>query len=329
MIRVKSIQINRFRGIREGAVREFADVNLLVGRNNSGKSTIVEAVHRLAYSVASGEAADPLNRKVEVWIGARGENGFFPPELWYILDQTEPIYLGAEVGKSELKESESITFTIAAQGGNARANGSFDFQGRAGLRRDDVVQFLSRASVFRPEDARNSAVERTLWQKIIGSRHDKALTQALNTIFAQNADSYSLLPDGKLWVLFPKYSVPLDSQGEGNRAALRCLTLLTVLRRTLFIAEEVECHQHPGSLSTFAKAFCQQAKDHEIQLFLPTHSAECVRAFLAASVEAGAEAAVFHLKLDNGVLEATRLAPASAQTLLDTGVDLRFLDLYG
>jgi hypothetical protein len=105
--------------------------------------------------------------------------------------------------------------------------------------------------------------------------------------------------------------------------------MLTVLRRTFLIAEEVECHQHPGSLASFARALCKQAQDQEVQLFLPTQSSECVRTFLVASQEAGSEGAVFHLKLDNGVLDATRLAPDAAQTLLDTGVDVRFLDLYG
>jgi AAA15 family ATPase/GTPase len=328
MIRVKSVQINRFRGIREGVVRDFADVNLLVGRNNSGKSTVVEAIHRMAGAV-TGNAADPIGRRVEVWTGARGENNQMAPEIWYMLDQTERITISAEVGKADLDKSESIILTIAVQGNDYTCSAPFNFQGKAGVGRDEVCQFLDRATVFRPEDARNSNIERTLWQKIIGPRHDKALTLALNTIFNQNADTYSLLPDGKVWLLFPKYSVPLDSQGDGNRAALRCLTLLTVLRRTLLIAEEVECHQHPGSLTGFAKALCKQAKDQEVQLFLPTQSAECVRAFLAASGEAGAQSAVFHLKLDNGVLEATRLAPEAAQTLLDTGVDVRFLDLYG
>ena len=220
------------------------------------------------------------------------------------------------------KETNSIGHTIAVQGNRLSPSGTL--RGRA-----EVVPFLIRATVFRPEDARNSQIERQLWQKIIGPRHDKALTEACNTIFEQKAESYSLLPDGKLWLLFPTYSVPLDSQGEGNRAALRCLTLLTVLRKTLLIAEEVECHQHPASLKGFARALCKQARDQEVQLFLPTHSAECVRAFLGAAAEAGTEGAVFHLKLDDGVLDATRLAPDAAQTLLDTGVDPRFLDIYG
>ena len=54
-----------------------------------------------------------------------------------------------------------------------------------------------------------------------------------------------------------------------------------------------------------------------------------MRAFLAASVAAGTEGALFHLKLDDGVLNATRLAAEAAQTLLDTGVDQKHPDLAG
>src|SRR5439155_12800023 len=123
MIRVKSVQIVRFRGIREGTVRDFADVNLLVGRNNSGKSTVVEAIHRLAYST-TGDAADPLNRRINVWTDARRENQPYPPELWYALDQTEPIRIAAEVGRAGSKDNESLDFTILVQGNSTRAHGS-------------------------------------------------------------------------------------------------------------------------------------------------------------------------------------------------------------
>jgi hypothetical protein len=327
MICVKSILINRFRGIREGAIRHLADVNLLVGRNNSGKSTVVEAVHRVA-SAATGNPGDPLGRGNQLWSEARAENGLLAPEIWFKLDQSQPIQITAEVGTEQSAENERIVLTIAVQGNNHTYQAPLNLHGKSRLSDQEVVYFLRGGSVFRPQDARNFGVERALWQRIIGPRHDRALTAALNGIFNQNAESYSLLPDGKLWLLFPSYSVPLDSQGDGNRAALRCL-ILTVLRQTFFTAEEIECHQHPGSLTSFAMALCKLAKEQQIQLFLPTQSAECVRAFLLAARDAGSEAAVLHLKLDQGALQAKRLAEDAAQTLLDTGVDVRFLDLYG
>ena len=326
MIRIKSVGIKNFRGIKRAAMRDFADVNILVGRNNSGKSTVMEAIYRVGYSLPN--SADPLGRRLEVWMQPRVETGLYPPELWYTLDQTEAISISTEVGTSEVTGGEHLILNVIQRGNNTNTPLDWNWSGQGGTGRASIEEFMTRASVFRPEDARNTNIERTLWQKIIGPRHDKALVQSLNVIYNQNAESYTLL-DGKVWFLFPTYSVPLDSQGEGNRAALRCLILLTLLRRTFFLAEEVECHQHPGSLAGFAKALCKQAKNQEVQLFLSTHSSECVRAFLAASKESGSEAKVFHMKLDGGVLDATRLDADAAWTLLDTGVDVRFLDLYG
>jgi len=37
---LKSITIQRFRGIREGEVNDLTDINLIIGRNNSGKSRL-------------------------------------------------------------------------------------------------------------------------------------------------------------------------------------------------------------------------------------------------------------------------------------------------
>src|SRR5439155_6847674 len=128
-----------------------------------------------------------------------------------------------------------------------------------------------------------------------------------NDIFNMEVEQLQLLPDQRLLVLFSDYSLPLDVQGDGARAALRCLMMLANLQGTLFILEEPECHQHPGSLERFALAICRQAKEQDVQLLISTHSADCVRSFLNGSQEVGSESAVFHLKLENGLLDARRL----------------------
>jgi predicted ATPase len=197
------------------------------------------------------------------------------------------------------------------------------------LSENQVQPFLRRVTVFRPPDATNRNIEAKLWQQLLATRRDKALTRTLNTIFGLEAEGFQLLPDGRLMVLFAEHSVPLDVQGDGTRGATRALMVLTMLKNTLLLLEEPECHQHPGSLERFARALCKQAREQEVQLLISTHSAECVRAFLKAAQEAAAEGAVFHLTLDQGQQKVRRLDPEAVEALQSTGVDVRFLDLYG
>ena len=181
---------------------------------------------------------------------------------------------------------------------------------------------------FRPPDTTNTNIEAKLWPQLLGDRSDKRLAAALNDVFGLQAESFQLLPSGKLIVLFENHSVPLDAQGDGTRAAMRCLMLLTALKQTMFILEEPECHQHPGSLEKFALAVCKLAKQNEVQLMVSTHSGECVTAFLKAAEAAKSDSAVFHLSLADGIQTARRLDAEAVETLQNTGIDVRFLDLY-
>ena len=104
--------------------------------------------------------------------------------------------------------------------------------------------------------------------------------------------------------------------------------VLTMMKGTLLMLEEPECHQHPGSLERFSTALCRLAKAQEVQLIISTHSSDCVRSFLQAAKTAQSDAAVFHLTLENGKQDARRLDPEAVETLTSTGVDVRFLDLY-
>ena len=64
-MRVRSVKLERFRGIREGELTGFGDLNLFVGKNNSGKSSVVEAISQ---TLALSHPSDPAGRVVhEQW----------------------------------------------------------------------------------------------------------------------------------------------------------------------------------------------------------------------------------------------------------------------
>ena len=312
MLRLDEIKIERFRGIREGTISGLADVNILVGRNNCGKTTVCEAIMRAA------QPTDAISRAgVDLWRIVRGEAKTWPPETYYCMQTFSQIRIGLSVtdGRMELVVD------------NERRGGVNIFHGP----QESVIRFARRIAVFLPRDAANIETEKGLWTEMLRQRRDTTITDSLNAIFSMNADTFQLPPDGVLRMLFPlpKGGLPLDVQGDGTRAAMRCIMMLTVLQDTLFIIEEPETHQHPGSLEKFSLALCRQAKAQGVQLLITTHSKECVEKFLDAAKEAGSEGALFHLSLaEDGKLTARRLDAETVETVQKGGLDLRFLDLH-
>jgi predicted ATPase len=327
MIQLQSVSIKNFRGIRDGKIDGLTEVNLLVGRNNSGKTTVMESITQCA--TTAGLNQDMLGRQViHDWQEVRQLAGAPQELMWYRQDKSKDIAIAAVITETSLAGlHENIHFRLfgsPAQGGRqvhpAAGQTSID----AGLK----LRFFSKTTVLRPLDAFDKQIEQRFWHGLLSNRRDKALTATLNEVFGLNAESFQLLPNNQLMVLFDDYSLPLDCQGDGTRTALRMMMVLSMMKGTLLMLEEPGCYQHPGSLERFSTALCKLAKAQEVQLIISTHSSDCVRSFLQAAKTAQSDAAVFHLTLEKGKQDARRLDPEAVETLISTGVDVRCLDLY-
>src|SRR5256885_16052301 len=95
--RLTQLTIENYRGIRKGTIGGLADVNLLVGRNNSGKSSVLEAL-AIAGSYAQGSRAypSPSLRDQVCW---RRQEGGIADTWWYQRDRTAPISFIMQQGK--------------------------------------------------------------------------------------------------------------------------------------------------------------------------------------------------------------------------------------
>ncbi len=68
------IELTGFRGFESYRLDDLRRVNLLVGKNNSGKTSVLEAAHLLA----AGDLPDALSRHIEARRGLRKEDSWFP-----------------------------------------------------------------------------------------------------------------------------------------------------------------------------------------------------------------------------------------------------------
>ena len=63
MAGIKLIEINQFRGIRKLAVSDFSRINLIVGDNNCGKTTFLEAIQLLFTNAQMGSVKNIIKQR--------------------------------------------------------------------------------------------------------------------------------------------------------------------------------------------------------------------------------------------------------------------------
>ncbi len=302
----RRIEIESLRGIERGVVDGLTDVHVLVARNQSGKTTVVEALVRAAQTVGANDPAG-RGRASALEMMRPGSR----PEERYFADSTR--------GATTLHFASGARAMIESRGVNV--------PDRIVWQVSSAVPALRGTSTFRPHHAFDASPEGSAWATILARRDDKILTQGLREVFGGTLESLQMV-DQRVMLVHPDRAVSIGSQGDGLRAAFRCFLVLLLLDDTTYAIEEPECHQHPGSLRRFASALVRIAHARRVQLLVTTHSLECLEAFALAARDQQRSFGVHHLSLDGGVLDARLIEPDALDSFAKVGVDPRVLDLH-
>ena len=96
---LSSLEIGNFKGIKSGKIGDLAQVNVLVGRNNSGKSTVLDALLMIRYAFVQldllGQDALSQVRDRKVTRDGADYRG-----LAYLLNTDDPVVLTTDFGES-------------------------------------------------------------------------------------------------------------------------------------------------------------------------------------------------------------------------------------
>jgi len=330
MVKIESIYIENYRGIKKGRIDDLGNLNILVGKNGSGKSTALEP---LIISSAIFSAVFPYNvyqgEKIQFLSAKRNLQGTIhtTPDLKITFNSEHWFYGG--------NHNENINFNIATNINSLNAvfffkkehNYQISPSDNLGLLRNFFanIMYLDASLVTR------QSVEENTWDNILIKALKDKIIEHFNTIYPLKIKSIDYSRNG--FYVTPenaKYGVLLDNLGSGMRIGMRLLILLMLLSNTAVIIEEFDAFQHPESLDALIKIIFHISKENELQFFFTTHRKESIKGFLAnyAKYPECDGRIIGTILKPNGELITKSIKFSDAQNLSSAGFDFRDIEDY-
>ncbi len=349
---IKSISFENFRGFQTISLDEMAPLTLISGKNNAGKSTILEGVFLLLDHVAA-DAFVKINSMRGLLPGADAST------LWtatfYQMDTEKKMRILATVmdKRCELKYSkdssfvpqdERLTTDIASQGiYTAKENYSLQFSytrggykeeghfssGANGIVRNALTTLAQNRFETLPfAQFINSAVvqnDRTVIEwlgKAEIQGHKDRIIRVLQMIEPSIKDVLTISVNGQvqLYVRVGSQILPIKVAGDGlNKLLFVCLAVLENPNSVILI-DEIETGFHYSMYSKLWKTLSALVKENGCQIIATTHSYECIVEAIKGIQEVEMEDWFCYYRIDRGE-DCTNQAHRYSSKLLNAAIE--------
>ena len=321
---IKRVRIRNFRGVREGEL-ELAPLSILLGANNSGKTTVLEAlllahgpVHKLPYPDVT---ALELLRDLHMTLGGAG----FSFLLHNYSAEEARIAVESDEGTWELllmRKGDVILVREPPELGGQElklrvGRGDFAYGSRGFSRalfiRSDLAKLAYRylKSVW-PDVWKHAPRVAEELSKLV---HEDYVNFTMEPFHGGEVTLYAFLRDGR--------RVRLGDLGDGVRVLAVAMLLHELVKPKLLLWDDVEAHMNPSMLLHLAGWLARRVSDG-VQVVLSTHSLEAAETIASAAEEvAGGEAYIHLLSLRDGVLRARSMSVDEVERYRRAGIDVR------
>jgi AAA domain, putative AbiEii toxin, Type IV TA system len=321
----RSITFKNFRGFQHLSLKDLGRVNLITGKNNAGKTAILEGLFLLI-----GPNLPELTLRIH---GLRGIHQISALETWdwlfYDRNTDEPIILEVQ---NDQGGGYSLTLrltharksrTIRNKKGKASPNAQ-----PASLNTTTVKQLLAeyvdrsgskftsrgtvtergveweRASIpaypvgfLLTPRGRNSSEDLERYSRLAEIGHEVEVVKALKLIDARIKGLKVLVTGANLPMFYAdiglKHLVPLSLMGDGADRLVAIMSTVLLAKGGTVLIDEIDNGLHYSVMKQVWQAIGRAARLAEVQVFATTHSYECI----TAAHDAFSEATPYDLRL--------------------------------
>ncbi|MBO6030904.1 MAG: AAA family ATPase [Prevotella sp.] len=297
----KNIEIHNFRGIDHLKIDDLSRVNVFLGQNNSGKSTVLEAIAMLMSMsnpdspqlINAVRARKPFSKFVDIQYFFNNLNVATPPEvtaeetdgtsrhlkmtLSYVFDElAEPSNQPQQqTGAVNYVNTLEMNFDITKGASNHSYKSwlRVNSQGLVANRKLAEGYLENKRAWLTPSDLMTSNLANDLAELFRRNRKDTVLT--LLKMFDSRINSIEILTDD-IYVGFEGIVqlLPVSMMGDGLRRYLSIVASASNPMIDMFLLDEIDNGLHYSVYKKLWQALFALAVASEKQIFVTTHSKE-------------------------------------------------------
>ncbi|HSF40494.1 MAG TPA: AAA family ATPase [Thermoanaerobaculia bacterium] len=296
---ITDLTLSGYRSFSRLRVDRLTRVNLFVGTNNAGKTSILEAVELVAMGTLEGLLRSAIRRGERIFASPEAKDEF----ARHVVDPSHffhghALQRGASFsieGHGEIRRwvrcdvefadaAESV-LSLRLQSHQEKADRYLDLSPSGGV---------LPPSGYRPEafprvnfldiDSTNATRLSQLWDSVVLTPEEERVATALQIIEPRLERIAFIGENGKVSrSIFLKLAssdqrLPLGSLGDGLKRLLALALHLVSARGGFLLVDEIDTGLHHTVMADMWRLVIRTAIDLKMQVFATTHSLDCVRA---------------------------------------------------
>jgi len=316
---ITDIKILNFRGIGDLELKGLKRVNLIVGTNNAGKTSLLEAIVAAASPALVGSLPGMFRSNT-----GNGADRYFK---WLLHDQEfiSKIEIRGPSHRIELSFAQTgisqLSPPVGADGVQEFAGMKFWHEGTKKYFKSCVVSVQHRSHDAMIDNFANT---------VRSPAHEKTLELLLNKIDSRIVSARLDRIDGEETISLDvglSERVPLSQLGQGVYHVVSMVSDLLGSKSDLFLIDELENGIHYSALPKIWRGLAEIAEALDIQIFATTHSKECLeaahRVFYDEDSEGKRDLAVIQLMCVDGKVIGRVLDEERVNDALEIDIELR------
>lgn len=298
----KDVEIKNFRGIKSLEIKDLRQVNLFLGKNNCGKTSVLEALFLLSgmsnpyllYSINFDRGINiklkedflmmfyEMNSTSPIHIEGKGERGFqrsLDISLYSIESQSISI--------DELKKVNNSTNKIAGYnwGINFKYNRDSEISESSKMlistdkntvRIEDKRYNENISSVFLSTKKSYDVFYTMRLKQLIEEKEDKHIVEILRNIDPK-IKSIHLLDNDVVVDIGASRLLPINVLGDGIRKMLSMVVALYQAKDGLLLIDEIDNGLHFSTLDLVWNVIFKTAHKFNVQVMMTTHNEELIQ----------------------------------------------------